>query len=309
MLRGTLFLVTLAICNLFSLSVLGLSSRKTANVMTISSNVDNTNRIRVAHLGNSIQYFNDCPRLLEQMLRIKYSSVYQDSCFRGGANLLSLWEKGNGMKEQFSTPAAETHDGTFDVGSATVKELLQKEDWDFVIINDHTQAPVRETSKQKSLQALQEIYLPIINTSSTTVIFIMTAAYKSPVKASEDLGSFDDFTKALQKGYDKYSQIFVPNVKIAPLGTAYQYVRNKYDKATWEKLYAPDDFHPSPHGTYLEAAILYCTIVGERPPDYDEAWWKTSRYMKPVMPLPTPEEAELLRTVACHVCQLPQSSL
>jgi hypothetical protein len=69
--------------------------------------------IRIAHLGNSIQYFNDCPRFLQRMISSSSSSsasssssssssssaltnknsnknstkmtVIQDSCLRGGA--------------------------------------------------------------------------------------------------------------------------------------------------------------------------------------------------------------------------------
>ena len=81
---------------------------------------------------------------------------------------------------------------------------------------------------------------------------------------------------------------------------------------TWESLYAIDDFHPSPHGTLLEAYVLFSTIVGSGPPVYDPSWWSTARYMQPPeeepLPLPTKEEGELLRRVACQVCGVPLSS-
>jgi hypothetical protein len=47
---------------------------------------DTTSIIRVAHIGNSIQYYNDCPRLLQQLLEERFQKfVVQDSCLRGGA--------------------------------------------------------------------------------------------------------------------------------------------------------------------------------------------------------------------------------
>jgi hypothetical protein len=281
----------------------------------IYRNQDRTGAIAVAHLGNSIQYFNDCPRFLEHMLNEKYAFVTQDSCLRGGANVTGLYTKGNAMQEKFATPNAKKADGTYDVGSPTVVDLLAPENkWDYVVINDHTQAPVRIEIKNESIHTFKEHYIPLIG-NETTVILLMTAAYKAPVNNSTDLGGFDHFTELLVKGYAEYATLF-QNVKIAPLGLAFQYIKHHPGGVVeWEKLYAPDDFHPSPHGTYLEASILYCTITGEQPPEYNHLWWKTARYMQPPavqppMPLPTEQEAEFLREVASMVCNISaQSSL
>lgn len=239
-----------------------------------------------------------------------FAEVTQDSCLRGGANVTSLWEKGSGMQFKFATPSALRYDGTYDIGSPTVESLLTSNKWDFVIINDHTQNPVRATNKTESIQTLKEKYIPLLEQHNATVILLMTAAYKSPVKDSGDLGDFDDFTQALLEGYAEYATLF-DNVKIAPLGLAYQYVREHNDTAVvpWETLYAPDDFHPSPHGTYLEACLLYCTITDQVPPDYQVYWWSRARYMqphnvRPPMALPTKEEADYLRSVAIQVCNI-----
>ncbi len=101
---------------------------------------------RVAFLGNSIQYYNDCPRFLANLSNGAIS--HQDSCFRGGATLATLWEKGNGMGRTFATKNAELiamkeEDGNeknylvgavgspvvvYDVGSPTVIDLLRCDD-------------------------------------------------------------------------------------------------------------------------------------------------------------------------------------
>mmetsp|Transcript_27686 Transcript_27686/g.51953 ORF Transcript_27686/g.51953 Transcript_27686/m.51953 type:complete len:501 (+) Transcript_27686:154-1656(+) len=259
--------------------------------------------IQVAHIGNSIQYFNDCPRLLEHMLRNRFETVKQDSCLRGGATLSSLFEKGNGMLKKF---------GGNDIGTPTVADLLQERQWDFVVINDHTQSPVRPERKQQSMDVLRNSYIPLLR-NTTTVIFIQTAAYKSPVKESEDLGGFDKFTEGLWQGYQEYAALVQAashnsiQAKIAPVGLAYQYVKKYHGEDLWAKLYFSDDFHPSPHGTWLEACVLYCTMVGQPPPTYNPDWWKTARYMQPPeedqLPLPTDEDAALLSNVAWKLCQ------
>lgn len=190
----------------------------------------------------------------------------------------------------------------------SVKRLLRKE-WDYIIMNDQSQAPVRKLSQRNAIKILKKKYLKRIQqySPSSTVIFLMTAAYKSSkVNYSDDLGGFNKFTKKLLEGYEAYASVF-PNAKIAPLGLGYKYIRDNYERHVWRQLYASDGYHPSPHGTYLEACILYCTITGEEPPEYDEEWWDTARYRKlPKEDRPTEEEAAILHDAACHVCGISQ---
>lgn len=268
--------------------------------------------IRVAHLGNSIQYYNDCPRLLQHMLEVTYDVVIQDSCLHGGASLVTLLVEGNGMQETFSTPNALLDDGTYDIGSPTVSILLAPErQWDYVIMNDQTQSPARDVTRSATLQHLREVYIPLL--SNKTAIFLMTAAYRRNAKGSEEFGTFDEFTALLESGYEEYADA-VPNSKVAPVGLAFQIVRNRFPTSetgefNWEMMYQIDDFHPSPHGTLLEAYVLYCTMLQEAPPKYDPTWWRTARVMQPPdeapLPLPTPKEAEELRRIACEICNLP----
>ena len=264
--------------------------------------------ISVAHMGNSIQFYNDCPRLLQRMLQTKYQQVISDSCFKGGANVTGLFANGNGMDDKFDTPNALLSDGTYDIGAPNVTWLLQERDWDFVVINDHTQAPAREENRTDSMATLRENYLPLIP-ENTMVILLMTAAYRAPAKKSGDLGGFDKFTELLEEGYEEYQTIF-PKATVAHFGLAYKHVRDNYGKQYWNKLYMPDDFHPSPHGTYLEACVLYCTITGEMPPtQYDESWWSRARFLDPPMPFPSLQDAQILQEVAGIVCGIEETEV
>jgi len=416
--------------------------------LTIATTSDGNGNggFRVAHIGNSIQYYNDCPRLLERMLlqdsvhRVNNNNnnnnrVYQDSCLRGGATLPSLWWDGNGMRRKFSERLNDVHDGVgvgvgvvVDIGAPTVRDLLLHKNhktkkkcgndsdndsdndnkyWDFVVMNDHTQSPVRNETKQQSKVALETLYLPTIvtgmkesvriatpvtgtgtgtiatpgtgtstttdpacststststingtkhtktTTTTCTVIFLQTAAYKSPVQNSSDLGSFDEYTELLIQGYDEYAELvkkFNDNLQqeqkqqqrqqphtvglkatVAPLGEAHRSIRREHPKLWSDSLYANDDFHPSPHGTWLQACLLYCIVTGGRKFDCGEryhgsngdgdggdtnddtdndhagasspppaaagirGWWeKTARYMQPRAhdPLPLPTNEE-----------------
>ena len=80
------------------------------------------NNISVAFCGNSILYYNDCPRVLEAL---SGGRLTQDSCLRGGASLKSLMVKGNGMGRELWPKD--------DCGQPSVKDLFASRNWDFVV--------------------------------------------------------------------------------------------------------------------------------------------------------------------------------
>jgi hypothetical protein len=295
--------------------------------------------INLAFLGNSMLYYNDCPRLVEQMLNSSrlYIKVHQNSCLRGGASIASLWTKGNGMQEKFSSRpvsqrAADRSSSSgatssskgggmschqYDTGAPTVQSLLQQQDQlageTVVIVNDQTQAPAREATREATVKALRTKYVPLLEQlkNSVKVVLIHTPAYQYPdMLGTSDIGDFDSFTDRLKAGYEVYRTAIASSshkieCHIAPVGEAYRWLRNN-DRALWSKLYCPiDNFHLSPHGTWLQACVLFCTITKRPPPPYQAAWWDASRYMRPAsappLPLPTAQEAKTLATVACHV--------
>ncbi|KAL3786326.1 hypothetical protein ACHAW5_007791 [Stephanodiscus triporus] len=198
--------------------------------------------ISVAFLGNSILYYNDCPRFLVNLG--SGSITRQDSCLRGGASLPSLWEDGNGMGRKFATRNAivDVGDDTtaggdvaYDVGKPTVLALLsgrddddddavevadgagdvadgagdvgkEKRRWDFVVLNDHTQGPARIESRNATRDALLRWYVPLFSRYRATPVIVETAAYRYPgIRGSEDLGSNPrEFQERVREGVASY---------------------------------------------------------------------------------------------------------
>ena len=339
---------------------------------------------RVAFLGNSIQYYNDCPRFLTNLSNGAIS--FQDSCLRGGATLVSLWEKGNGMGCKFATKNAEMvvmttkkkedQDGkqfvgpvvNYDVGSPTVPDLLRcdnvkaiefvdsssvvaarKSDeeaglpsrrvgsssdqevyysnnntqWDFVVMNDHTQGPARANSREAHTKVLLEKYLPLILNNHATPIIIETHAYRYPgVNNSADLGNAHEFTGLVREGVQSYveallrSKLLPESIRprLAPVGTAFMYIHDD-NHEVWEGLFDPyDHFHPSPSGTFLQGCVLHWTIFGSPPPlphteEEIKDLWKDARVMHDVSngdqepPLPTVNDVAYLWNVATKICE------
>jgi hypothetical protein len=314
------------LCVLLSLLAngLGFAAKSSSEMNTNHSGLETVSRrekeessISVAFLGNSILYFNDCPRLVQRMLEHsgRYSSVQQDSCLRGGASLPSLWEEGNGMTSKFRIPAAQRNDGTFDTGAPMVSALFGEEmEWDFVVMNDYTQAPARDSNRRRTLEVLRKHYAPLFQKSNVVPVFLQTFAYKVPnMNGSEDLGGVDSFTDKVLEGYQIYQELLETllgrECRVAPVGEAFRVLYHEH-RVLWEKLYSWDDFHPSPHGTWLEACVIYCTVTGEAPPAYTDldSWWNQARYLQPPsqepMPRPTVGEANELRLLACQICQV-----
>ena len=277
--------------------------------------------VRVAFIGNSIQYYNDCPRFVANLSSHRIIE-HQDSYLRGGANLSELWDgMAHGaphwasMRNAFATEeemmmmnadgggAADgggSNDHNCDVGSPTVQALLgcdpnnKKDRWDYVVINDHTQGPAREESRKATQQILLDKYLPLIIDNGATLIIIETAAYRYPgVHGSEDLGSTQDFQQKIRQGVQSYIHALrtkLPETiqpRMAPVGTAFLHVHEDNNKV-WESLFDPfDHFHPSPSGTFLQGCVLHWTMFDSPPPlpRSDEEirdLWKDARVMHDV---------------------------
>jgi len=290
--------------------------------MQQQSTLSNTDKVytRVAFIGNSILYYNDSPRFLVNLSK-GHANIHQDSCLRGGTNLQQLWEQGNGMSEHGFKEQQEY---------PTVQSLLEcskdKQTYDYIIFNDHTQAPARLDSRKATQQTLLDHYLPLILQNEAVPIIIETSAYRYPnINNSNDLGSANEFQKKVKNGVESYVHTLQTKLpkkchpRVAPVGTAYLYVHDD-NQDLWARLFdLYDHFHPSLLGTFLQGCVLHCTVFSSPPPlpqtDEDIAsLWSNARYIKTGKnrPFPSVEEAAYLLNVAKIVCgidEVPESSL
>jgi hypothetical protein len=257
---------------------------KNTNDGSLVKSTERGGAISIAFIGNSILQVNNCPRMVQHMLQQRFNTVVQDSCLQGGATLPSLLKTGNGR--------------------TTVSNLLSKK-WDFVVLQDQTQAPARPDMNFAALESMRHTYSKLLQETGATPVFLQTYAFRYPdLMGSGVLGSFIEFTDRLVAGYALYAATLsklLPETpsRIARAGQAFRWLyENNHN--LWEKLYGPDHVHPSPYGTFLEACCIYCAVVNEAPPYLDPQWWGDGLRMQPMV-LPTAEEANELRRVACFV--------
>lgn len=293
-------------------------------------NIDKNNgtaiTTNVAYVGNSMLYFNDTPRFVSKLVSEsskKSKKIHQDSCLRGGASLISIYNDGNGMQDKFNTKKSLKEDGTYDIGSPDVKSLLagSKTNWDYIVMNDFSQGPARLQTREETAQFLQKHYASLLRHKdcNTIPIFMMTAAYRKPCKGSDDLGNVCQFTHSLYEGYQLYVNVLNQsmqnhNTRIAPVGNAF-YAVYLENKQLWEKLFFEDNFHPSICGTFLQGCVLHWTIYGAAPcasiitdDSFVPSLWQDARRHYPADSLfelyfPTKEEALYLMTIAEKVCK------
>ena len=230
--------------------------------------------LRIAFVGNSIQYYYDIPRLMEALCSVR---IVQDSCFRSGATLPSLLAEGSSMNEDFGiSPHAKRSDGSLDVGALTVQALLlDSAPWDFCVLNDLTLAPAREATRDASVAALVSQYAPMLRQCGARPILLMNYAYREHVHNknidSSSLGDHATLTHRLRKGLDAYAAALaavLPSNQapcVAPLGVAMLAVKEDRPRL-WRDLFHPDHRHLSARGAFLQACVLHCTILGRAPP-------------------------------------------
>jgi len=274
--------------------------------------------VDIAYAGNSMIYFHDTPRMFTN-LATKRRVASQDSCLRGGASLPSLFQEGNGMRNKFRT----LRKNETDIGSPTVSEMLSSKQFEFLVMNDYTQAPARIERRKKTISSLQTEYFPLIRRCGATPVFIITPAYRKPVNNSTDLGSPEEFTMATKQGCEAYAsalnELFpaeTSKCRVAPVGLAFLKIRKESPKM-WRRLFHVDNFHPSPHGTYLQGCVLHWTLFGCGPDIASENYgngslssvdhlWSDARLMQHPneypLQLPTMDEARYLAKVAEAVC-------
>jgi len=108
--------------------------------------------------------------------------------------------------------------------------------WDFVVMNDFTQAPARQETREATLDIFRTYYATKL--SNSTVVLLETFGYvEERVNNSEDLGTFEEFQDALVEGYESYrgllSELGVP-CKIAKVGSVFRKVKEE-DEELWRR--------------------------------------------------------------------------
>ena len=178
--------------------------------------------MRILFLGNSFTFYHDLPEMVAEILNAETKGN-----LRGGAYL-----------HQHIDPSDEL--------CAITSKLLKEEKWDYVILQEQSNAPV---TKNKGFLAAAQRLCTLIRENGAKPVFYATWAYR---EGSEKLASMNmDYAamdSALSAAYREAAEI--NGALIAEVGAAFTALRKHAE------LYAPDDYHPSEAGSITAAAVI-----------------------------------------------------
>ena len=159
-------------------------------------------KIRVAFVGNSMQFVNDLPRFMQAIAKESptgESRIYQNSCLHGSLNFKSLLRKGNGMYHKWRTRNAKITKGIYDYGACTVPQLLLGYDENLQALNAN--GYYKKDGRNPCLQS-SKYYEYLVDTYDNTTttqwdFVVLNDQSKRPAISSKAAASM----KVLQKYY------------------------------------------------------------------------------------------------------------
>jgi len=194
----------------------------------------------ILFVGNSYTQMNNLYKVYQNLANSKGKNVFADTLAVGGSSF-----KGHVLREN------------------TYKKFKARS-WDYVILQGFS----RELSVDSSIISTETIpyaqqlidsikkYNPCVS-----IYYYMTWGYAQGFKDSITLDSYEMMQERIQKGYLQLSDA-TGKFPIAPVGMVWKQVRQKYPELN---LYAPDESHPSPYGSYLAACTFYSSLYKESP--------------------------------------------
>lgn len=193
---------------------------------------------KVLIIGNSYTYFNNLPRMLEQIGQADKPprNLSCEMVVEGGATLKKSWEDGKARK------------------------AIERRGWDFVVLQEQStlgisylvQGQPRIVASPRYAEFAHRFDELIRKVGGRTVMFASWARENAPPEDDNALAYYHS-----RVGKDL-------GALFAPVGFAWQLAQKRDPKVA---LYQDDHSHPRPEGTYLAALVLYATCFGALPQD------------------------------------------
>ena len=191
---------------------------------------------KILFVGNSHTYTNDLPGVFYQMAE-------------AGGHKVDVYDltEGSYSLKMYSNP----EDG---LGSV-LTEALKGENWDFVILQENTNAAIALNAKRDMYPYARELDGMIQKAGGQTV-FLMTWAPKDGAGAF----SHEMVQTQLSLGYRTIAEEL--DALLIPGGEVFETARKQVESL---ELWGEDGQHPSEEGTYLAACSAYALLFQESP--------------------------------------------
>lgn len=199
--------------------------------------------IKVLFIGNSYTHYNDLPKILSTMASSTGDSIYVESSTPGG------------------------HSFAEHTKNKTTSKKIKKGDWDYVILQEHSQNP------SAPMDYVEKCVFPSANklhsrikrfNPHAKVVFYMTWGRQNGdstrCKTWPAVCSYQGMDSLTNLRYHILAEKYA--AMLSPVGEVWNYLRRNYPDIN---LYSPDGSHPSLAGSYAAACCFYCVLLNKDP--------------------------------------------
>lgn len=197
---------------------------------------------KILFVGNSYTFYNNMPRLFYKVAESAGKNVLvEQSTFAG------YWLNNHLSNDHTSYK-------------------LQKEDWDYVIIQEQSQVPTVKYWRDESMKPAAEVLNTIIKEGGAQTVLFMTWGRKYGGEqllydfASSNFSNYNHMQDSLEKSYRDLAEYL--DATLAPVGLAWE---NALIINPNLNLWDEDQSHPTYEGSYLTACVFYAILFGESP--------------------------------------------
>ena len=181
---------------------------------------------KVLMIGNSFTFYWNLPQVLETMFDSSNIKIKVDQKSIGGSKLKDHWNYNKDISYNI-------------------------EDYEFVVLNDHSTYPLNYIDTCSKYISLFSNYVRKFNGK---ILIYGTWEYPylkkiSSLKLSNTMQILDSLSR-------------INDVTYVPVGNAFDYIEKNHP---YINLYMDDNKHPSPNATYLAACVFYSMISGKSP--------------------------------------------
>ena len=206
-------------------------------LLPLGSMAQTQDSLRVLWVGNSFTYYNDLPATVRE---IAASQGVKLSC----ARILKGGERFSGHLK-----------------NRALLDTLARGGWDYVILQEQSSSPAMPTGEvAREVYPFARMLDSLVHAGSprAQVIFYMTWGHRNgcrrPVAGYPPINSYELMQARLVTSY--LEMTYDNDAWCAPVGLAWRQVRAQHPD--WD-LYQPDNYHPSPTGSYLAANVIFTT--------------------------------------------------
>lgn len=186
--------------------------------------------MRILMLGNSFTFANNMPHMLAELT---------------GADVVHHTRGGARLSEQLNPNTR--------LGAQT-QTALQRESWDYVILQEMSNGPI--TSLKSFRSSVAQLCRQIRENGAVPILFATWAYQKGGEKLAAKGWDYDEMAHSLSEAYRQAAG--ENHALIADVGQQF------YRLADTRELYAPDGVHPSEAGSRVAAQTLAAVIQQHR---------------------------------------------